>query len=123
MRALRVFYRKSDNQIVWYHETRSPEGIEAICPSTIEEDLAGIPDKMPNGETPLGGSKSDYGCIEVEEADIDAYFASDTNEVVDDKLKIGKPRPKPELKPKPEIINPLVEIDEIKAKLKEKGIL
>lgn len=95
MRALRVFYNKSNNEIVWYHETRSPEGMPAICPSTVEKDLVSMPDHKPDGETPLGGNSSNYGCIEVREADIDAYFASSTNKVVDGKLKIGKPRPEP----------------------------
>lgn len=104
MGALRVFYRKSDNQIVWYHETRSPGETPAICPTTIEDDLVDIPGKKPDGELPLGGNSSDNGCVEVKEADIDSYFASDTNKVVDGKLKIGKPRPKP--KPKPELEPP-----------------
>lgn len=96
MRNLRVFYRKSDNELVWYHETHSPEGVKAVCPSTIEQDLADLPNKMPDGENPLGGSSSDYGSIEVKEADIDAYLASDANKVVAGKLLIGEPRPEPE---------------------------
>lgn len=91
-RALRIFYRKSDGQIVWYHETRSPEGLDAICPTTVAQDLAEIPDKMPDGKTALGGVSSDYNGIEVKEKDIEAYFASDDNKVVGKVLIIGKPR-------------------------------
>lgn len=122
--ALRIFYRKSDERIVWSHETRSPEGVKVVCPSTIEEDLSDIPSKIPDGETPLGGMPSDYGCIEVKEANIDAFFASDSNKVVKGKLKIGNLRPEPEPEPEPEPArDPLAEIDKIKARLKEKGIL
>ncbi|GAJ02839.1 unnamed protein product, partial [marine sediment metagenome] len=53
MRALRVFYRKSDSQIVWQHETRSPERIPALCPTSIDDDLVAMPENMPDGETPL----------------------------------------------------------------------
>ena len=116
-RALRIFYQKSNNQIVWQHETRSPEGKTAISPTTIEEDLANIPDKMPDGETPLGETLRDYGYIEVGEADIDAYFASDNNRVIDNKLAVGTPRievEEPPLEPPRDV---LAEIDELKARL------
>ncbi len=112
MRALRAFYRKSDNKVVWYHETIAPKGIRAICPSTIEEDLAEIP-------ATFGGNKSDYGGIEVEEVEIEAFLKSDTNEIIAGKLKVGKPRPAPEPAP-PEPAPPEpTEIDLLKKRVKD----
>ena len=120
-RALRIFYQKSNNQIVWQHETRSPEGKPAISPTTIEEDLANIPDKMPDGKTPL-----DYGYIEVGEADIDAYFASDNNRVIDNKLAVGTPRieveeppPEPPRDLAAETTTQKAEIDELRVEITE----
>ena len=121
-RALRVFYRKLDSKIVWYHETRSPEGKLAICPTTIEEDLSNIPNLKLDGKIVLGGIPEDYSCIKAKSEDLAAYFASDENRVVNDKLITGSKRvvlPKPE----PELVRDLVaEIDELKAKLKQAGI-
>ena len=116
-RALKVFYLKSDNQIVWTFETHSPDGKEAICPVTAESILAELPDKMPNGETILGGLSEDYDYIEVEEPQIDAYFASDTNEIIDNELIVGKPRKKTIEQPPepPRDLN--TEIDELRARI------
>lgn len=98
--AIRVFYRKSDNQIVWTHELRSPEGYLGQFPTTVEQDLAEIPDKMPDEITPLGGMPEDYACIPVEDTQvIEEFFASDDNTIVNAHLITGAPRPPPEPDP------------------------
>ena len=90
VKAVRVFYQKADNEIVWRH-TLTGTGEFA---NTKEEDLAGIPDTMPNGETPLGGVPEDYACIEVtDQTTISAFMASDSNTVVNGELITGTPRP------------------------------
>lgn len=91
-RQLRAFYHKSDNQIVWYHETRSPEGMKAVCPTTIKADLAGLPNKKPDGKTPLGGLPEDYRCIKVDSEVITAYFKSDDNKIIENKVVVGQSR-------------------------------
>lgn len=112
-KALRVFYRKSDNQIIWTHELRGT----GAFPTTIEADLAEIPYKMPDGLVALGGNVDDYACIE--EADTQRainFLASDNNRIIKGKLVAGDRRVVPE----PPLHRDLVaEIDEIKARVKE----
>lgn len=112
-KALRVFYRKSDNKIVWTHELRGT----GEFPTTVEIDLSQIPGTMPDGKTPLRGVIDDYECIEeLDSQKASAFLASDTNAVVNGKLIIGNPR---------SIIIPqssrnlAAEIDELKAKIKK----
>jgi hypothetical protein len=98
-KAVRVFYRKANNQIVWYHELRGP----GIFPTSVEEDLAEIPDKVTSvdldaggnvkTEYKLGGIPEDYGCIEEQDAQkAKSYFESDENAIVNGELVIGPPR-------------------------------
>lgn len=116
-KAVRGFFRKSDGKQVWYHELRG----SGSFPTPITEDLTELPNKMPDGEIPLGGVPEDYVCIEETNLDrIAKLFASDGNTIVDSKLVIGVPRVLPEPKP---IRNPLTEIDELRANLKDRGIL
>lgn len=112
-KAIRVFYRKADNEIVWYHELR---GAGEFL-TTIGEDLGEIPSKMPDGETPLGGIPEDYACVEESDTQrTDKFLASDDNKVVDGKLVIGTPRPVVEPTPARDLA---AEIDELKAKVEK----
>lgn len=93
--ALRVFFRKSDSQIVWTHQVTDFADRQPVpFPTTVEEDLAEIPYKIPVLDSPpLGGSAQDYACIEVQDTQkVEAYLASDTNRIVDGALVIGEPR-------------------------------
>lgn len=95
-KAIRVFYRISDSEIVWYHLVIAPEGMPALFPNTHEEDLAGIPTNCPGGETPLGGLPGDYACIEEHDTQVvNAFLASDNNQIVGGELSVGEPRPEP----------------------------
>ena len=97
-KSIRIFYRKSDGKQVWYHELRG----SGVFPTTIEQDLADIPNKMPDGETSLGGILNNYGCIEERDAQkiLDA-LDSDKNKVVNGELVIGAKRivPPPQCPP------------------------
>ena len=113
IKAVRVFYRKSDSQIVW---TRTLDGTGEFS-TTIEQNLAEMPDNMPDGETPLGGVPEDYACIEVtDQTTISAFMASDSNTVVKGKLITGTPRPIVIPEPPRDLV---AEIDELKAKVTE----
>ena len=104
-KALRIFYRKSDGQPVWTHELRG----SGIFPTTPEQDLAQIPDKVGQGNI------DDYACIEetnVQRAE--AALDSDDNRILDGKLIVGAKRITPEaIQPR----NLRAEIDELKARL------
>jgi len=92
---LRVFYRKSNSQIVW---NSSLDG-DGVFPRTVEEELEKLPDIMVGATltsegAPLGGKPEDYACIEVtDQPTISAFMASDSNTVVGGKLVTGVPRP------------------------------
>lgn len=95
-KAVRAFYRKADNEIVWTHELKGT----GEFPLLIEDNLSEIPNKMPDGEMPLGGVPEDYACIEETDPQrASDFLASDDNKVVDGKLVIGAPRP--EIPPEP----------------------
>lgn len=88
-KAVRIFYRKSDNQIVWHHELRGT----GEFPTTIDNDLAEIPSKIPDGIMPLGGIAEDYGCIEEQDSQKACDFLnSDESKIVDERLVIGPKR-------------------------------
>ena len=69
----RIFYRKSDKKQIWYHEVVG--GGE--FPTTIEEDLKELPNKVISlilddegniiEEVKIGGTPDDFYCEEVEE--------------------------------------------------------
>ena len=112
-RKLRVFYRKSDKEIVWTHDLLDVSGKEAVFKTTQEEGLADIPNKMPDGKTPLGGSHDDYACVEIAGEDqVDAYMNTDDRSIADGKLIMGEPRP-----PQPPPRNFMEELDGLKARL------
>lgn len=112
-RKLRVFYRKADNEIVWTHDLINASGEEAVFRVSQKEDLADIPNKMPDGKSPLGGSPDDYACVEIAgEAQVDAYMNTDDRSIVGGKLIMGEPRP-----PKPPPRNLLLEVDKLTARL------
>lgn len=118
IKAVRVFYRKTDSQIVW---NSSLEG-DGIFPRTIEEELVTIPNvEVGTTETsegiPLGGAPEDYACIEVtDQSIITTFIASDSNTVVKGKLITGTPRPIVIPEPPRDLV---AEIDELKAKVTE----
>ena len=98
-KALRVFYRESDNQIVWTHELRG----SGEFPTTLVDDLAEIPDKVISMEldaeenivsqVKLGGRIEDYACIEEQDPQkATNALLSDSNRIVLGKLKIGDKR-------------------------------
>lgn len=102
-KAVRVFYRKSNNQIVWSHELRIPfEGYPGEFPTTMEQDLAEIPNKAiitgidGEGEpilTKLGGIPKDYAGIEETNSQrAKDFLNSDKNTIVDGALVIGAKR-------------------------------
>ncbi len=102
-KAIRVFYRIIDNQIIWTHTTSDSNGrIPAPFASTVEQDLAGIPNNKPDGITALGGIQDDYACVvgqyhpysfQINDiATIDAFLTSDENTIVDGVLVIGAKR-------------------------------
>ncbi len=97
-KSIRVFYRKSDGEVVWSHELRGT----GKFPTSVASDLAGISGQMPDGLTPLGGFPGDYACIEVDDTVvIEGFLASDSNKAVDGKLVTGTPRPVlPAVKPR-----------------------
>ena len=83
IKAIRVFYRKSDSLIVWQH------GLSGTgeFPTTIENSLEELAIKF-------GGVPSDYACIEITDSQtISGFSASDTNTIVNGILVIGTPRP------------------------------
>lgn len=111
-KALRVFYGKSDNKIVWTYELRGT----GKFPTTISKDLAKIPGKMPDGETSLGGKPQDYACIKVMDAQrAIAFLKSDENKIVDGKVVIGAKRITPEPIPARDLT---AEIDTLEARLR-----
>ena len=75
-KAVRIFYRKSDNAVVWTHELRGPVDYDrAEFPNTVDDDLAALPEKVISiewasdswtviNEIKLGGRKEDYICVE-----------------------------------------------------------
>ena len=133
-KAVRVFYRKSDNQIAWTPLTTDPKGrTPAPFAATVEKDLAGIPDKpqldangsviLDANDNPirLGGVPEDYACVEeLDNQRASDALDSDKNQVVDGNLIIGAERIIPEPIPPRDA---LAEIDDIKVKLKEAGIV
>ncbi len=119
MKAVRVFYKKSNSQIVW---SSSLEG-DGVFPKTIEEELNALPSVkidalFPTFEgTPLGGIPKDYACIEVaDQPIISAFMASDSNTVVKGKLVTGIARPIVIPPPPRDLI---AEIDTLKTKVAE----
>jgi len=111
---VRVFYRKSDNDIVWSCELRGG----GIFPTTVETDLTDISNMMPDGKTPLGGVPEDYACIvELDPERTEGFLNSDENKIVDGALIIGAeritPKPTPTIPPR----DLVAEIDELKARL------
>lgn len=114
-KAVRVFYRKSDNQVIWTHELKVLKGSSGKFPTTIKDDLNEIPLKMPDGITPLGGVPDDYGCIEVTESTAaKGFLSSDNNKVADGKLVIGTPRITPIPVPPRDLV---AEIDKLKERI------
>lgn len=100
---LRVFYRISNNQIVWNGTT------ETEFPYTIEQDIAGIP------LTLIGGQPSDYACIQVtDKTTIDKFMASDGNTVINGKLVTGvarivtPPAPPRDIPKEVEVLNSII---------------
>ena len=114
IKAIRVFYNKSTTAVVWSHTL---EGIGSF-PTTIDQDLIKIPDKKPDGKTPLGGVVEDYGGIEViDPVLIDGFLKSDVNTVVNGELIIGAERVSPlPVPPKSVHISVLVAVNPTKAK-------
>ncbi len=123
-KAVRVFYRKSDNQIVWQYELRGP----GEFPITVKDSLIEIPNKMPDGETQLGGEWQEYACIEeLDSEKAVAFLASNENQIINDQLIIGTPRIIPEPIPprdlEAELDENKAELDALKVQLKDKGII
>jgi len=58
LKAIRVFYRKSDGKPVWYHSLMG----DGEFSTTIEDDLSQIQFKKPDNETAIGGVYEDYDC-------------------------------------------------------------
>lgn len=118
IKALRVFYKKLDLQIVW---NSSLEG-DGVFPRTVEEELEKLPEikigaTLTSEGIPLSGKPEDYACIEVtDQPTICAFVASDSNAVVDGKLITGTPRPIIEPIPVRDLAK---EIDELKLKVAE----
>lgn len=99
MKILRIFYNKVANQIVWHHEIISPEGKPAISPTTIEQDIAEIPSKCPDGATSLalGGVPGDYACIELlNTASVEQYHNALNVSIVNGELVMTGEKPPPE---------------------------
>ncbi len=96
-KGLWVIYRKSDSEIAWTYLTNDyKDRIPVPFPVTMEDYMLGIPDKKPDGETPLGGIPEDYASIEVNDQSIIAAFeASTNNQVVNGELVTGEPTPPP----------------------------
>ena len=115
-KKLRVFYRKSDSQIVW---NSSLEG-KGVFPRAVGEELEMLPEikigaTLTSEGTPLGGKPEDYSCIEVtDQPTISAFVASDSNTVVKGKLVTGQPRPIVVPEPPRDLA---AEIDKLKAKV------
>jgi len=64
-KALRIFYRKGTNEIVWTHMVVDFMGRpNPVFPTTLAKDLKDLPNKKPDGEHLLGGNSSDYESIE-----------------------------------------------------------
>jgi len=101
MKTLRVFYRKSDSEIVW---NSSLEG-SGVFSRTVEEELEMLPSTkvgttLISEGTPLGAKPEDYSCIEVtDQSLISAFMDSDSNTLVNGKLVTGTARPTPEPTP------------------------
>ncbi len=120
-KALRVFYRKSTNDILW---TLTIEDFKQrdIVPfsNTIEEDLAKLPDTMPDGITPLGGVPEDYDCVEIQETEtVNKILDSDVNRIDKGKVIFGAPRMKPEPEPPEDLA---AKIANLEARLDKAGI-
>lgn len=122
-KAIRVFYRKSDGKIVWTHELR---GIGEF-PTTIEQDLAEILDKVTSreiaydgtiiSETKLGGKVEDYACIEEQNPQrASDALTSDENQIINGKLIIGAKRIISEPTPPR---NLFTELDTLKARIEK----
>ena len=117
-KKLRVFYRKSDSQIVW---NSSLEG-KGVFPRAVGEELEMLPEikigaTLTSEGTPLGGKPEDYACIEVtDQSIISAFMASDSSTVIKGKLVTGIPRPIIEPIPPRDLAK---EIDALKAKVTE----
>ena len=115
MKAVRVFYRKADNSIVWYHAL---EG-SGKFPNSIEDDLTKLPQQRV-GTILLGGYPNLYAGIEENDpSKADAFLASDNNQIIDDVLVTGTPRPVVTPPPPRDLA---AELDKLKAKLKQAGI-
>ena len=72
-KAVRIFTRKSDNQIVWTHELRGP----GEFPISLSDDLKRLPGAVVHSEldaegnmlaTLLGGKATDYQGVEIKDA-------------------------------------------------------
>jgi len=99
MEALRVFYRKSDSEIVLPASLEGP----GVFPHSVEEGLRALPETKVRATltfegTPLGGEPDDYACIEIsDEAIMASFMASDINTIVNGELVTGEPRINPPL--------------------------
>jgi len=100
-KAVRIFYRKSDNQIVWTHTVVDFMGrTPAFFPTTIEEDLAKIPDKPKlNSDgsiiegTRLGGVVEEYDYVQEDDSQrAQDALDSDENRIVNKRLIVGRKR-------------------------------
>ena len=129
IKAIRVFYRKSDGKVIWSHQLVCPDGYDGKFPTTIEQNIEELPDKpqldatgsviLDANENPfkLGGVPDDYACIEVtDQLTISAFVASDSNTVVNGKLVTGTPRPIVIPEPPRDLAK---EVDELKDMVKE----
>ena len=106
---LRVFYRKSTNEIVWNSTT------DGEFPYSTEQDIEKLPNTKPDGETPIGGTPEDYSCLVVEDkTEVDAFLASDDNTVVTGKLVSGLPRQVILPEPAKDVLK---ELDALKARI------
>jgi len=93
IKALRVFYRNSDSEVIWYHALEGP----GVFPTTIDEDLAEIPDKITtyvadaDGKltqpVKVGGVVTDHSALEVTDPDtIRLFFSPGRKQVRDGRL-------------------------------------
>lgn len=126
IKAIRVFYRLSDGEVVWAFTLEAPEEkLDPKFPTTIEQDLAELPDKpkldaigsvildTDGNFIKLGGVSEDYACItETDPTRIAGFLASDSNRVVDGQLVIGEPRP-PAPEPPPPLSTHPARIDAV----------
>lgn len=116
IKAIRVFYRKADGEVVWTFSLEAPE--EKLDPkfqTTIEQNLAELPTRGLTGydNKPIDGVPEDYACITETDPDrIAGFNASDSNRVVDGELVIGEPRP-PAPGPIPPLSTHLARLDNI----------